>query len=63
MTERGFDMQVSRKRTPYRECPLCGSRLDAGEVCDCKKEQQAALVERAGKEIVANGAGANEKTA
>lgn len=63
MTERGFDMQVSRKRTPYRECPLCGSHLDAGEVCDCKKEQQAALVERAGKEIVANGAGANEKTA
>lgn len=63
MTERGFDMQVSRKRTPYRECPLCGSHLDAGEVCDCKKEQRAALVERAGKEIVANGAGANEKTA
>lgn len=63
MTERGFDMRISTKRTPYRECPLCGSHLDAGEVCDCKKEQQAALVERAGKEIVAIGAGADEKTA
>lgn len=53
MTERGFDMQVSRKRTPYRECPLCGSHLDAGEVCDCKQEQQAALVEREEKGLVA----------
>lgn len=53
MTERGFDMQVSRKRTPYRECPLCGSHLDAGEVCDCKKERQAALVEREEKGLVA----------
>lgn len=56
-------MQISQKRTPYRECPLCGSHLDAGEVCDCKKEQQAALVEQPGKEIVAIGAGADEKTA
>lgn len=53
MTERGYDMQISRKRTPYRECPLCGSHLDAGEVCDCKQEQQAALVEREEKGLVA----------
>ena len=53
MTERGYDMQISRKRTPYRECPLCGSHLDAGEICDCKKEQQAAFVEREEKGLVA----------
>lgn len=56
-------MQISQKRTPYRVCLFCGSHLDAGEVCDCKKEQQAALVEQPGKEIVAIGAGADEKTA
>ena len=62
MTERGFDMGISTKRTPYRECPLCGSHLDAGEVCDCRKLQPVP-VERDTKEIVANGAGADEKTA
>ena len=61
--ERGFEMKFSSKRTPYRECPLCGSHLDAGEVCDCRRVQQAALVERAEKQQVTNGAGADEKTA
>lgn len=56
-------MKFSSKRTPYRECPLCGSHLDAGEVCDCRRVQQAALVERAEKQQVTNGAGADEKTA
>lgn len=59
----GIDMRNSGKRTPYWECSLCGSHLDAGEVCDCKKEQQAVLVERSGKEIVTNGAEDDEKTA
>lgn len=28
--------------TPYRICPLCGDNLDAGEVCDCKRQTAAA---------------------
>ena len=22
----------------YRVCPFCGDHLDAGEVCDCRRE-------------------------
>lgn len=25
----------------YKVCPYCGSNLDPGEVCDCKKEAAA----------------------
>lgn len=31
---------------PYRECPLCGAHLDAGEICDCKKPKQEHAAER-----------------
>lgn len=26
---------------PYKVCPLCGSHLDHGETCDCKRERDA----------------------
>lgn len=25
---------------PYRECPLCGAHLDAGETCDCREPER-----------------------
>ena len=25
---------------PYRECPHCGAHLDAGEICDCRKQKR-----------------------
>lgn len=28
--------------TPFRECPACGARLDAGERCDCAEATAAA---------------------
>lgn len=32
---------------PYRECPYCGDNLDAGEICDCRKEpDRRAVMER-----------------
>lgn len=32
----------TKKRTPYRVCPECGSNLDPGEPCDCKRKHQPA---------------------
>lgn len=26
---------------PYKVCPACGAHLDAGEICDCKRERDA----------------------
>ena len=26
--------------TPYKECPVCGAHLDAGELCDCRKAER-----------------------
>lgn len=26
--------------TPYKTCPDCGSHLDAGERCDCKRDRE-----------------------
>ena len=30
----------------YRTCPYCGSNLDPGETCDCKKEPEAVTPKR-----------------
>ena len=30
----------------YRTCPYCGSNLDPGETCDCKKEPEAVTQKR-----------------
>lgn len=27
-----------KKRTYFRVCPDCGSHLDAGEICECRRE-------------------------
>lgn len=27
--------------TYYRECPICGCKLDPGEICDCAEEKTA----------------------
>ncbi len=27
-----------RKRTYFRVCPDCGSHLDAGEICECRRK-------------------------
>ena len=26
----------------FRKCPDCGANLDPGEVCDCRKKEEAA---------------------
>ena len=30
---------MKRNRSDYRVCPRCGATLDAGEVCDCIKNE------------------------
>ena len=37
----------------YRECPICGDRLDPGETCACKKEAVGA--EKGGAVMLYNG--------
>ena len=32
----------------YRVCPFCGDHLDAGEVCDCRREIEQEREERHG---------------
>ena len=30
----------------YKKCPRCGSKLDCGERCDCRDENEAAPLQR-----------------
>ena len=41
IAEEGGVVAVSRG-TFFRECEVCGARLDPGETCDCKKEADEA---------------------
>jgi len=53
-TERSFDsMNAFCKKTPYRVCPYCGAHLDAGETCDCRRQEQQnqTAAERAAKTV------------
>ncbi len=34
------------KRGQFRVCPICGSHLDAGEICDCRQEKEAVPMQR-----------------
>lgn len=33
-------MNAFCKKTPYRVCPYCGAHLDAGETCDCRRQEE-----------------------
>lgn len=40
---------------PYKECPVCGDHLDAGEICDCKGNHAAAPeLSKAGQQAAGN---------
>ncbi len=46
-----------RKRTYFRVCPDCGSHLDAGEICECRREtkdktQAVSIAERERSKII-----------